>query len=193
MSKNSFKIITLNKENIIDFAKERNLLLGKSKSDWVLFLDTDEKITSELKKEIDEAIKSEKFNGYFIKRKNYFLGKYSGMDKIVRLAKREKGHWVRPVHEVWKVKGELGYLRSPIIHNTSDNVADMVRKINFYSTLHAKANRNEGKKVTLTKIVLFPTFKFFQSLLSGRGLILSMLQSFHSFLSWSKQWELLKD
>lgn len=186
------EIITLRKVNIKNFAKERNILLKKAKSDWVFFLDSDEKMTAALKKEIQNAIKSKKFNGYDIKRINYFMGEYAGTDKIVRLGRKGSGTWHRAVHEVWEMRGEVGELKNHIIHDTG-SMEKMVNKINFYSTLHARENLKEGKKATFLKIIFYPLFKFFESFFSGRGVIMSMLQSFHSFLSWSKQWELQKN
>ena len=52
---NELSIITLSGENITDFAETRNIELAKAKSDWVFFVDSDEKITPELKKEILEV------------------------------------------------------------------------------------------------------------------------------------------
>ena len=51
-------IITLKKEKIVDFAKERNLLLEKSDADWILFLYTDEVLSDKLKEEIKNIIKA---------------------------------------------------------------------------------------------------------------------------------------
>lgn len=190
----NFEIITLKKGGIADFAKERNTLLKKAKKEWVLFLDSDEVLTPELITEIDRVVsKSKSINGYYLKRKNYFLGQYAGTDKILRLGRKNAGQWERRVHETWKISGRVGSLKNSIIHNTANKVSEMVDKINNYSTLHARVNRDEGKKTSLFRIVIYPKVKFIQSMLSGRGLVFSMLQSFHSFLAWAKQWELQKN
>ena len=76
-----FEVITLNKPEIADFAAERNHLLKKSKSDWVLFLDFDEKLSKELEDEI-EKLNPKDFNGFYIKRKIIFLRKEIGEDKV---------------------------------------------------------------------------------------------------------------
>ncbi len=183
----NFEIITLNKKNITDFAKERNLLLKKARKEWVLFLDSDEKITPTLKSEIAEKILNDKFQGFYIRRKNYFLGKYTGTDKILRLGRKKAGGWVRRVHEIWRINGNIGELKNPIIHNTAGTVSEMITKINFYSTLHAKANKSEQKTANLFKIFFYPKIKFVQSIFMGRGMVFSILMAFHSFLSWSKQ------
>lgn len=165
------EVITLKKEGITDFAKERNRLLSMSKSKWILFLDSDERLS-----------------GYKIKRKNYFLGKYIGSEWIIRLGKKNAGRWERRVHETWNIKSHLvGAIEKPvIIHNTAKSIHDYIEKLNFYSTLHAEANREEGKKASLFKIVFFPKLKFLVTLFKSRHFVFSIMQAFHSFLSWSK-------
>ena len=190
-----YSIITLKKKNITDFAKERNKLLQKAKTEWVLFMDSDEKMSNALKKEILSKISTSEVEqdqkvAFFVFRKNYFLGKYVGCDKIIRLAKRNAGNWIRAVHETWQIKGLIGNLKNDLIHNTADNLTAYLNKINFYSTIHAKENKKEGKSVNLIKIIFYPIAKFFVELVKSRNAVFSIMQSFHSFLSWSKQWEL---
>ena len=184
--------VALNKENIEDFAKERNVLLRKTKSEWVLFLDTDEKLSPELKKEISE-LDPKGHSGFIIKRKILFLSKEIGKDRVLRLAKKNAGKWVRKVHETWQIKGKVGALDGFIIHNTADNLHDYIDKINKYSSIHAAENAREGKHSNLFKIIIYPKMKFLQNILAGRGFVFSMLQSFHSFLGWAKQWKLQKN
>ncbi|MFZ3301944.1 MAG: hypothetical protein WA152_04495 [Microgenomates group bacterium] len=169
----------LNKQNIADFAKERNNLLQKAKTDWVLFLDNDEKLSSS----ITEI--SDKYDGYILKRKNYFLGQYVGTDNIVRLGKREFTTWKRSVHEIWDIKN-VGKLNIYIIHNTADSLSEYLKKMNNYSDLHAAANLQEGKKSNLLKIILFPIAKFFVTLFKSKNVVFSIMQSLHSYLAWTK-------
>lgn len=179
-------VLSLNRAGITDFAKERNILLGKAESEWVLFLDTDETVAPELKKEIDSAIKTTLYSGYYIKRKIVFLGKEIGEDKVLRLARRNSGKWTRAVHEVWEVKGKVGILKNYIIHNTAGSLAEYIERINKYSNIHARENLKEGKHSSLWKIIVYTKLKFLQNVFMGRGFVFSMLQSFHSFLAWSK-------
>jgi hypothetical protein len=153
----------------------------------VFFLDSDEKLTEELKHEI-ENLKPNDFSGFYVRRRNYFLGQYAGTDRIIRLGKKDAGTWMRSVHETWEIKGNVGELKGEILHNTADTVSEMIDKINSYSTLHAEANKIEGKESALFKIILYPKIKFIQSILMGRGTPMSILQAFHSFLAWSKLW-----
>ncbi|MDO8341064.1 MAG: hypothetical protein Q7T59_03755, partial [Candidatus Woesebacteria bacterium] len=133
IQKNNLEIITLNKKNISNFSLERNNLLEKSKSEWILFLDKDEIVTNELKDEIINEINNlpNKYKGYYIKRKIKFLNKIVGHDRVLRLAKKNSGKWVRRVHEVWQVKGPTKQLKNYIIHTTGETLHDYIEKINF--------------------------------------------------------------
>jgi hypothetical protein len=191
---NNLEIVSLRKENITDFAQERNILLGKSKAEWILFLDSDETASPALMTEVrDLMTRRNLVNGFYIKRKIIFLGKEIGEDKVLRLAKKEAGKWTRAVHETWQVRGKVGTLDGYIIHNTATNLHDYIKKMNNYSTLHAVENKKEGKHSNLFKIIVYPKLKFIQNLIAGRGLVFSLMQSFHSFLGWVKLWELQKN
>lgn len=179
--------VVLKGKQINDFAKERNLALGQARENWVLFVDSDEKVSPALAQEI-KNLKPSGCSGFYLKRKNYFLGQFVGTDRILRLARKDAGFWQRRVHETWKIKGKIGTLKNPLIHQTASSVFDMVKKINYYSTLHAQANLLEGKRSNLMKIVFYPRFKFLVNLFSGKKFVFSLLLSWHSFLAWSKLW-----
>ncbi|QQG41197.1 MAG: glycosyltransferase [Candidatus Woesebacteria bacterium] len=184
----NFAVITLNRKNITDFAASRNHLLKSIKSEWILFLDSDEVISKDLKSEI-KKLNTNGYNGFYLNRKNYFLGQYVGTDKILRLGKNNAGTWERGVHETWHVNGRIGEIKNAyIVHNTSQNLQDYLKKINYYSELHALENIKEGKKSNLFKIVFYPIGKFIVTFAKSGNVVFSIMQSLHSFLSWSKQW-----
>lgn len=175
-------ILKLNKPKISDFALERNLLLKKSKSDWNIFLDSDEKMEGNINN------LPPGYESFYITRHNFFLNTFVGTDKIIRVIKKGTGHWERLVHETWipDNKDKVGSLSVKIIHNTADSLSSYIKKINYYSDLHAKANMKENKKSTIFIIIFFPIAKFFVTLIKSRHLVFSLMQSLHSFLSWSK-------
>ena len=184
-----YSIVTLNKKNITDFAQARNKLLNKSKTDWVFFLDSDEVVSDDLKNQIPKLLQYNSRNCYYVYRKNYFLGEYAGTDKIIRLVRKGSGKWVRAVHEVFTPNEShlAGVINTPIVHNTADNLSEYINRINVYSSLHAKANKKEGKRPTLFKIIIYPIGKLLITFLKSGNIVFSIMQSFHSFLAWSKQ------
>ena len=96
--------IVLEKSGLVDYAAQRNLGLSKAKNDWVLFVDDDELVSKELSEEIPTLRRDDTVDGYFIKRKDFFLGKAlnfgeTGNIKLLRLGKKSAGSWKRKVHE----------------------------------------------------------------------------------------------
>jgi glycosyltransferase involved in cell wall biosynthesis len=183
-----------------DFARQRNFGLSKAKNEWVLFVDSDERISNELKEEILLVVGFKNdAAGYYIRRRDWFLGRElkhgeSGNVKLVRLAKRSAGRWKRKVHEYWRTEGKTGELENPLLHYPHTTLREFVESTNFYSSIHAKENKREAKKSNLVKIIFYPVAKFFVNyflkfgFLDGiPGFMMATMMSFHSFLSWSKQ------
>ncbi|MBI3289958.1 glycosyltransferase family 2 protein [Candidatus Microgenomates bacterium] len=185
-----------------DFAAQRNFGLSKAKGDWVLFVDADEIVSLELADEITNYLSliTNHLSGFFLKRHDNMWEKelkYGDLRnfKELRLAKKTAGKWSRKVHEVWGVKGKIGEMDNPLIHYAHPNLWVFTSKINFYSTLHAEQKFEDGEKLSLLKIILWPKLKFLKDyflklgFLDGtEGLVLAVMMSFHSFLAWSKLW-----
>jgi glycosyltransferase involved in cell wall biosynthesis len=195
---NQLTIITLNQPNITDFAEARNAALAKVKTPWALFIDSDEKITPELKTEILAAIESSEYDAYYLSRLDTFLGKElrhgeTGHAKFIRLAKKSYGQWVRPVHEVWEGQGKVGTLKNPLLHTPHESIASFLEKVNRYSTLEAAYRHRSGIRSSLFKIAFYPLIKFKYNyflrlgFLDGMpGIIMAVMMSFHSYLTWTK-------
>ena len=102
-----------------DFAAQRNFGLEKAKGEWVLFVDTDERVTPALTAEIKKKILKTRCSGFYLKRQDFWAGKClkygeTGNIKLLRLGKKSAGKWERPIHEVWKIKGKIGTLKNPL-------------------------------------------------------------------------------
>lgn len=183
-----------------DFASQRNFALQKVLGDWVLFLDADERVDSELKEEIISEIsrKNNSYDGYLLKRQDIFAGKKlkhgeTASLSLLRLGKRGAGKWARQVHEVWNVAGKTKTLKGSLLHYSHPNLKEFVSDINFLSGLDALAKKKEGKKSNIVKIVVWPAGKFFYNFvirlgfLDGTaGFVMALIMSLHSFLSWGK-------
>lgn len=185
------------------YAKQKSFALQQAENDWILSLDADERITPELQKEIEE-IDSSSVDGYFIGRKNHFLGKYIGScgwdkDFQLRLFNKNKASMTdRLVHEGFVVKGEIGYLKNKMIHFTYNSIAEALEKINNYSSLQAKELYCK-KKVSSIGILLrsISQFLIFFVSLKGykdgiHGLMISFFNSITTALTYTKIWELKK-
>ncbi len=190
-----------------NFAAQRNYALTKAKYDWILFVDADEYVSETLALEILESIKNKAYNGFYINRKGYWMGKKMrwgewansrlltkyGHNKLLRLAKKNSGKWKRTVHEYWDVKGRVGNLTHTLMHKNDNDLKQIIKTLNFQARLHSAANGKEGKKVNLFKIIFYPLSKFgVNYFFKGGfcdgiyGFVHAILMSFHSFLAWSQ-------
>ncbi len=197
---NKLTIITLNAPDITDFAAARNAELAKAKTEWVLFLDSDETLTPDLEQEITNICRLESniYSAYSIPRLDTFLGSElhygePGHAKFVRLAKKDYGKWERPVHEVWVGTGIVGTLHNPLLHTSHPTISSFLDKIDRYSTLESQYRFQQGIKSSLWKIAVYPIAKFKYNYLLRQGFrdgvpgaIMAMMMSFHSFLTWTK-------
>jgi len=183
-----------------DYSSQRNFVLEKIVSEWVLFLDTDEVINDQFVEEINMKVKENKYSGFYIQRQVKFLshtmkGTEMGNDKVLRLARKNAGKWTRKVHEYWDVKGDVGTIESPVFHNTAVDLHSFIKKLSVYSSIHSKENENAGKKSSIFKVIFYPKLKFINNFFIKNGFrdreygfVSSVLMSFHSFLSWSDSW-----
>ena len=183
-----------------DFSSQRNHAMDIAKYDWVFFLDSDEKVNSIFTNEVRENIKIGGYNGYYIKRINIFfdhkvMGTEMGEQHIIRLANKSYGRWKRKVHEYWDVKKPLGEISESVVHTTANSITEFINKIIMYYVIHAEENMGSGKKSNFYKVILFPLLKCIKNFifLNGYkdgvyGFVISVLMSFHSYLSWSQMW-----
>ena len=193
-------IITLNTPGIVDFAAARNVELAKAKTDWVLFLDYDETMSKELEHEITSILNLESniYSAYSVPRLDTFLGRElhhgePGNTRLIRLAKKDFGLLERPVHEVWVGTGKVGTLQNPLLHHSHESINSFLDKINKYSELEADYRYSQGIRSSLWKITVYPIAKFKWNYLvrlgfldGVPGIIMAIMMSFHSYLTWTK-------
>ncbi len=183
-----------------DFSQMRDLGLKSSTSDWVLYVDTDERLTEELKKNVKEKVlDSGEFVAFKIKRKNYYFGKHEWphIEKLERLFKRNflRG-WYGKIHESPQVLGKVGELEGFLLHYTHKNLSSMVNKTIEWSKIEAELRfKANHPKMTLWRFPRVMLSAFFDSYIRQKGfkagvagLIESTYQSFSIFLTYARLW-----
>lgn len=198
--KNGARVINNTFKN---FSEQRNFAFQQSKGDWILYIDADERVTDEFKKEAKSIIRDYKeesgIGGYFIKRKTYFYGKDWGLeDKVQRLFYRKRFvQWEGVVHETPKVDGTFGDIKPPIMHLTHRNLSQMLDKTNKWSEFEADLRlKAHHPKMNVFRFIRIMITGFFKSYISEKGfkngtegLIEAMYQSFSMFITYAKLWE----
>ena len=131
-------------------------------------------------------------------------GAISGaLDSSQRLVSGPQGPPVRPpqgevgraniVHESVVVHGRIGHLESNLLHFTCSSLSEHLRSLDRYTTLAAEGLVAQGKRITLTKIVLDPPWTFFrtyvlqQGYLDGlEGIAIAYMAAFYNFVKYAK-------
>ncbi len=187
-----------------DFSGQRNFALSLSKGDWILFVDADERVSEELSEEIKKEINSPSTaDGYFLKRIDFFMGKWLkhgeiGKVRILRLGRKGCGEWKRSVDEVWEMNGRQKTFQNPLLHFSHPTLEEFLKSINERSSLNAFELYREGKRNSFfdwfkpsTKFIVNYIFRL--GFLDGiAGFVFAVLMSLHSFMVRGKLYLLWK-
>lgn len=186
------------------FAEQKNSLIPKCNFDWILFLDADEEITDTLKYSIIEKIETENFvNGFFIKRKTFYLGKllkhsWQPDSKLRLVRKNANPIWVgNEIHEKLHIDGKTAELDGFLIHYSYKNISHHFQKTLHYSVISARDYYQKGKKFSFLKLLFNPAIAFIRmyilnlSMLDGlRGFIAAFSSAFYTAMKYIHLWEL---
>jgi hypothetical protein len=123
-----------------DFSAHRNSALAKAKNNWVLFIDDDEYVGTELAEEIKHILKNSCQSGYLIPRRDIIFGDLISHGEtsniyLLRLARKDSGKFVRPVHERWEVNGPIAKLNNPIYHIKDNFISEFIGRTILYGLL----------------------------------------------------------
>ena len=132
-----------------NFAQQRNAALEFVKTDWVFFVDADERGTTELAAEIRDVIQSRPEVAWHVPRDNFIFGRLTRgagwyPDHQLRLFKHGYVHYERPVHEIAVVDGPEGYLVNSLIHLNYRDPAHFHAKQSAYNDFDATILREQG-------------------------------------------------
>ena len=135
------------------FPKKRNWYLRTHlpSTKWILFLDADEYITPQVKKEISESIAQSDHVGFWLNYTVYFLGKQlKGGYPLKKLAlfrvgsgeyeKIDEQHWSQldmEIHEHPVLNGSTGKIRSKIDHQDFRGISHFLQKHDEYANWEA--------------------------------------------------------
>lgn len=186
------------------YGAAKNFALHQATSDWILWLDADERVSESLKEEILTVLRANggAFDAYTMPRKANFLGRwilhcgwYPG--RVTRLFRKVAGHFTEAkVHERLEIKGTTGALRSDLLHYTDPNLHHYLEKFNKYTTLASAELVEQGQSFSLLQITVRPVWVFIRmyflklGMLDGiQGFILCVLSSCYVFTKYAKLWE----
>jgi glycosyltransferase involved in cell wall biosynthesis len=167
----------------LGYGQQKNFGMSQAKYDWVLSLDADEEVSSELRTAIAHFLSSDglqngkQYWGAAFPRKTFFLGRWimhGGWypNILTRLAHRKQSRWTEPkVHESLEVSGGVTILPADLFHYTFRSVGDQVRTNIKYAKFGALAAQAKGENGSLLKILLKPVGKFLETYVWKRGFL----------------------
>ena len=150
------------------FAEQRNAALDLVATDWIMFVDADERVTPALANEIRETLaRHPQAVGFWVPRRNIIRGrwvKHAGWypDRQLRLLKRGFARYPTdlPVHEVALLKGAAGGLRQPLIHLNYRSLSEFWSRQRRYARLAARGMVQRGEKPRARAIIGQPAREF---------------------------------
>ena len=190
------------------FAEQKQFAVEQTKHDWIFSLDADERVSPELKAEIErlrEPGNDRLADGYLIPRRSFYQGRWikgGGWypDWQLRLFKKSAGSWnPRRIHESVRMNpgARIERLAGDILHYSVRDSSHHHRMIGErYAPLAAEQMFAEGRRTSALKIATAAPSAFIRSfLLKGgfrdgiAGLSIASFAAHHAFLKHVLLWE----
>lgn len=186
------------------FGRQKQRALDHATGEWVLSIDADERVTPELRAEIDHTLRGYPMHtGYDVHRPVVLFGRImdfsgSGQSPLRLFRRSEAGFTLVPVHERVDLKsGTLGRLRGALYHETYRDYNHAVVKFAEYAWLQANERYSKGKRSGLFSAALRGVLNFIHNyfvrlgfLDGGRGFILAALHANYTFNKYAALWEI---
>ena len=193
--------------------RHRNWAYSQAANDWVLSLDSDERMTEALKDEIKRELFSDPQISVFIMPRKNYIGDYwirgGGLYPAaqMKLFRKDKFKWEEAeVHPrsimLW---GRRGYLRNDLMHYTYKDWGDFLNKLNKQTTLEAvkwhKLSLQDPKKARYKMNLMHALWRsldrFIRTYLAKKGyrdgfigLMIAYFASLYQIVSYAKYVEL---
>ena len=185
--------------------KQRNVAIERSRHDWVLVLDADERCTPALAQEVAALVGGgATLDAYRIPRRNFFLGReirHGGWekDRPVRLFRRTLRYDERPVHEHVMTTGAVGTLDEPMLHYTYTSLDQYFEKLDRYSRSWAQQHHEGGRRAGVLHVLVKPPARFVTMYLlrggfldGAHGLVVAVLAAMSVAAKYARLWALTR-
>ncbi len=192
-------------ENWQGFGIQRQRAQAYASGEYILMIDTDERVTPELAASLKAVLASPRPDAvYSIARRNLFLGRFmrhSGWypDRVTRLYARERYRYNdNQVHESLNAPdAKVIPLTGDLLHLTCRDFASFQRKQLSYATAWAHERHQHGKKVSLAGILSHTLGAFCKTLLlragfldGKQGWLLAVVNAQYTFNKYTELWAL---
>jgi len=189
----------------LGYIAQRNMVRDLALHPWILYLDSDEEISPDLRDEILAEFNrgTDVFVGYEFPRQVYYIGRWIRHgewypDVKLRLFRKNRGRTegIEP-HDTVVVKGPVKRLKSPVWHYTYDDLRDHLDTVNRFSTISAQQKFVQEEPFRWLDLFFRPPFRFLKGyilragFLDGmHGFIIAVVSVYAAFAKYAKLWEL---
>ncbi len=180
----------------------RNAGIAACSGDWLLEVDADERVSEALAAEI-RAVITDAAPGYFLLPYDNYIGERLvrhgwgaswGVSATVRLFSRGAKSWGdQRIHPKVTLSGARRWLKSPMEHYIDDDISDMIRRLDRYSTMRARDLRDSGDIGGLLNNVRRLFSRFIKCYVmrrgyreGGYGLLIALFAGLYPLLSYLK-------
>lgn len=185
------------------FARKREKIASMAKTEWVFYIDADERVTPQLAQEIQVHIETTDQNALAMNRQNIMFGQaflHGGWSPewVTRVFRTEqlKG-WEGDIHESPIFEGSAVQLHTSLIHLTHRQTTDGLQKTISWTPIEAKLLAESGvAAVTFWTILRKGLMEFWrrgiwrQAWKDGQaGSIEALIQAINRMLVYIQVWE----
>ena len=187
----------------LGYGPQKQFAVEQASHDWVLCVDSDERISPELEASIRRALENPVSPVYRMPRRNRFLGRWLAHgegypDWSPRLFNRLNARWSDDlVHEKVLYAVTPGTLEGDLLHDSSDDISAYLERQNRYTTLAARQAFEQGRGANVLHLLLSPVVRFIKfyvlrlGFLDGMaGLIHISIGCMNSYIKYAKLAEL---
>jgi len=187
-----------------DFSKLRELGMKRAKTDWIFYLDADERVSPRLYQEIAVHLETNQSVALHIFRENICYGTtfaHGGWehDRVTRVFKREAlSGWSGEIHESPIFDGPTATLHTPLIHLTHRSTQDNLLKSADWTLMEAQLLAEAGTPpVTFLTLLRKGGMEFIRRAYFKKGykdglpgLIEALVQGINRMFVYIQVWEL---
>lgn len=192
------KVVTFPKGNYNIVEPARQFAIDSASNEWVLVVDADELVTTELHEYLYAKVKEDDCPaGLFVPRKDFFMNRlFDYPDYQLRFLRKSLCHWPPTIHSTPDIDGPIGYLPKErkelaFIHLADDTISMRLKKTDLYTDNEVK--KRLCKHCGTVDLVVSPLWRFVRSyffkggITRGKaGFINAVLYAFYKFITVAK-------
>ncbi len=186
------------------YRDQKNLTLDYATQPWILSLDADEEVSTNLKASIISFIKNDSstFNGAYFPRKVWFMERWITHgdwypDYSLRLFRAGNARWGGgSEHEKIVLDGVAQKISGDLHHYTYPSLNAQIEKIIYFSDIFLKRQLEAGKRWSVIQTVMRPWWRFMRGyfikcgFMDGfPGFYIAASMAFYTLVRYSKLYE----